>query len=131
MKSSIQSIDGDESETNTASPANGSSAKFLEPMKNRLKNLLQSVKEEAGSFAEIRQRHRDRGDERTALKSRAGGRIESERLAAASMGIQTASSDAGTNSEVFLSTQKLHEKFEMYLQTSTLGIHQDHSRRSV
>ena len=44
------------------------------PINNRLKNLLKSVKEETGSFAEIRKKYRDRETERLVLRSRHKGR---------------------------------------------------------
>lgn len=40
------------------------------PMSSRLQNLLKAVQEEAGSYAEMRRRHKDREVERSNLKSR-------------------------------------------------------------
>jgi len=46
------------------------SSRHKTPFNKRLKKLLKSVQEETGSFAEIRQRYRDRETERSMLKSR-------------------------------------------------------------
>lgn len=43
------------------------------PFNNRLKNLLKSVKEETGSFVEIRKKYKERETERMMLKSRQKG----------------------------------------------------------
>ena len=42
----------------------------INPIKNRLSKLLLAVKEETGSYADIRKKHRDRETERVVGKSR-------------------------------------------------------------
>lgn len=60
--------------------AEGEGNKYLIPLKNRLKDLLRTVREETGSYAEIRQRHKDRDQERGLLKSRARDQVQDHLL---------------------------------------------------
>jgi hypothetical protein len=49
---------------------NDSDDNSLNPTKSRLRSLLKSMREETGSFAEIRKKYNDREHERNALRSR-------------------------------------------------------------
>ena len=92
-RSSFHSQDSNEySPDNSASDANSSNkrklsanlqqdisenkgkSKFINPLKNRLKDLLKSVEAETDAFAEIRQKFKSREDERNLLRSSQGDR---------------------------------------------------------
>lgn len=47
----------------------GRKSKFINPFKNRLKDLIKNVEAETDAFAEIRQKFRSREDERTQLRN--------------------------------------------------------------
>lgn len=53
---------------------NKGKSKFINPLKNRLKDLLKSVEAETDAFAEIRQKFKSREDERNLLRSSQGER---------------------------------------------------------
>jgi len=86
-RSSFQSLSGDSSPdtSNTGRKRlpgdlqqelkdNKGKSKFINPLKNRLKDLLKSVEAETDAFAEIRQKFKSREDERNLLRSSQGER---------------------------------------------------------
>jgi cell division protein FtsB len=55
--------------SDSESDGSRSQSKFINPLKNRLKDLLKSVEAETDAFAEIRQKFKSREDERNQLRS--------------------------------------------------------------